>query len=250
MSGYRNNPVFSLLRQVYWANPGIAKFLTNFRRHIDITGSEFDIQVDGFPRSANSYAGYFVEYSQGRGIRVRKHHHLPASVIHSVRTGKPVMLLLRHPRESAVSHAIYTSSSVAEQVRFYRDYHRALRPYKQGLFVALFEEVITDMPGVLRRFDHRFNLGLRHDYDVQAVKLRSEEAVRHLDWSRTRDGEVDVRRISLPSARRDELKKARQAEVDRLVGRRIYTLALAEFEHFASLATRPAAGTYGWNLRR
>ena len=239
MAGYKNNFAFSMLRRVYWGNPWIARNLTSFRRGLDIFSLDFDVQVDGFPRSANSFAVCYVECSQEGRIRVRRHHHLPSSVAHGVRNGKPVMLLLRHPRDCTVSHAIYMSSGVAEQVRFYRDYYQALRPYCRDVHIALFDDVVANMPGVLREFDRKFKLDWLHDYNAETVKRLAEAGVRQLGWSSDKDGHEDIRHISLPSKERDELKKGLQAELERAERGSMFAKALAEFEFFASHSARP-----------
>jgi hypothetical protein len=200
----------------------------------------FDVHVDGFPRSANTYTAFYLNFSQGNHLKVRSRHHVPPSIISSVQRGKPVLFLLRPPRESVISWAIFMGHDVTQHIRYYRDFHMALRPFREHLFIALFADAVAELPALLRQFDRRFNLGLDHNYHCAAVQLRVAESIHKC--SSEPDGRPNERVYHLPLQEREALKGKLRLEMDRLDGHRLLRQAEELFQYFALAATRPLPG--------
>lgn len=237
MIDYHGTFVASVIRRILWTRPALYRPVGLYRRRIDVADMNWDIHVDGFPRSANTYAAFFLRHSQAERFRVRSHHHVPPSIISSVQHGKPVFLVLRHPRESALSYAVLQRGGLAAQLRYYRDFHQALHRYRHQLFVALFEDIMADLPALVRRFDQRFDLGLGHDYDCDAVERRVQEAIRRS--AGMPDGKLNIRFYNLPLKEREPLKDQMRTELTRLADSPILRQAEQEFSHFAEAACRP-----------
>lgn len=67
-----------------------------------------DLVIEGFPRSANTYALVAFEHANGTAHRVSSHLHTPESVRRAVRLRLPVVLLVRDPAEVLVSTLQYS----------------------------------------------------------------------------------------------------------------------------------------------
>ena len=69
--------------------------------------SETDVVIEGFPRSANSFAlAAFRSVNQG-GLRIATHVHSPAQVLYAVENDIPAMVLIREPDEAILSLGAY-----------------------------------------------------------------------------------------------------------------------------------------------
>jgi hypothetical protein len=237
MTDYHDTFVASVIRRILWTRPRLYRPVGLHRRRIDVADMNLDFHVDGFPRSANTYTAFFLRHSQAERFRVRSHHHVPPSIISSVRHCKPVFFVLRHPRESALSYAVLQRGGLAAQLRYYRDFHRALHQYRSQLFVALFEDIVANLPALVRRFDQRFDIGLSHDYDREAVERRVQEAIRRS--AGMPDGTLNIRFYNLPLKEREPLKAQMRTELNRLADSPIFRQAEQEFSLFAGAACRP-----------
>src|SRR5437773_3659904 len=66
-------------------------------------GPDTEIVIEGFPRSATSFAVAAFRLAQDREVVVGHHVHSPAQVIEAVRRGVPAIVLVREPEEAALS---------------------------------------------------------------------------------------------------------------------------------------------------
>jgi hypothetical protein len=114
-----------------------------------------ELYISGYPRSANTFAVKAFQQANP-GVAVRSHRHIPTFVLQSARHGQPGMVLIRNPRDAAVSWSIYSRIPLEEALEYYCDYYRALLPYREGLFLARFEDVTHDFGGVIQAFNARW----------------------------------------------------------------------------------------------
>jgi hypothetical protein len=145
-------------RSALGAHPGV--FLPWARRHYGpelAFGPGTEIVIEGFPRSGNTFAVVAFEAAQTRPFRIAHHLHAPAQVIAGVQAGKPVLVLVRHPEESALSLVIREPHlTLAMALRDYRSFYEKIWSHRDGIVVASFPEVTTDFGAVVRRVNDRF----------------------------------------------------------------------------------------------
>jgi hypothetical protein len=90
-------------------------------------------------------------------VVVASHAHVPAQVERAVRLGVPTLVVVRHPVDTVVSLVIAAPHvTLRRAFREYTHYHRALLPHRHGFVVADFDEVTTDLGGVITRVNTRF----------------------------------------------------------------------------------------------
>lgn len=127
-----------------------------------------ELVIDGFPRSANSFATKAFREAQGRKIMIGNHSHSRANIIEGVRRGLPVLLLIRLPDDAIVGLAGSRTQQVMQDpeverafmklaTRRYIDFYEPLMPYRDHILVAEFKAVITNYTTVLKRLNKQFN---------------------------------------------------------------------------------------------
>lgn len=191
------------------------------------------ITIEGYPRSANTYAVYaFRQANPDIGWRQIGHHlHVQAQVLRSIDYGIPVILLIRHPREAVrsmvVRHSfILPQEALADYVRFYRD----LYPYRDRFVIAPFADVTQRFGAIIDRLNARFVTSFApfHDNDE-----KSRQAV--IDAMDQRNAEIDKGRIThlyRPDSSKDKLKAAVDLDSDST----LYHDAVEIYENYLAAA--------------
>lgn len=178
----------------------------------DCLRHDFDIWVGGYPRSSNSFATAALRLGNPQ-LRVATHLHIPPFIINAVRANKPGLLIVRPPRDAALSWAIFWEGriTIEQALDYYLDFHQALRPLRQDIFVASFEETTTAFDSVLRRLNHKLGasfVGLPKSAPSTDRCLSYVE-----DWFRSSDGSLNEFRVPRPSVRRAEVKRTLEKKI-------------------------------------
>jgi hypothetical protein len=190
-------------RRVLWPHPQLYRLIGAIRKRGNGTETNFDLWVDGFPRSATTFTAKLFQLANP-GAHLRQHTHLPPFIIKAVRANKPGMFLLRKPEDAVISWAIFWRMPLKPCLDYYLDFHRALLPYSAQLFVARFELVTVDFPRVIAQFNERF--GTQYALPPQGVDSVSACFSMIEDDFKNPAGEVDELIVCRPSPRRREIK--------------------------------------------
>ena len=173
------------------------------------------ITIEGYPRSANTYAVYaFLHSNPEVGWDEIGHHlHVQAQIIRSRDYGVPVILLIRHPLEAVrslvVRHRfIPVNEALADYTRFYTD----LLPLHDSFVIVDFEKAISDMGGVIDLVNSKFGIQFTKfpDHDETARTAVFTEIDK-------RNEKMDKGRVShlyRPDEGKDVLKGAVEIDVD------------------------------------
>src|SRR5918999_5771267 len=86
--------------------PLLALPLARLRGHGVPFERDTEIVIEGFPRSANSFAVAAFARAQGRKPKIAHHVHAPAQVIAAARAGIPAIVLIRNPEEAVLEYVI------------------------------------------------------------------------------------------------------------------------------------------------
>jgi len=81
-----------------------------------------ELVIEGFLRSANTFAVAAFGFAQQRDVEIAHHMHAPAQVIPAVRMGIPTLVLIRHPKDAVLSLVIREPHISVEQAS--KDYIR------------------------------------------------------------------------------------------------------------------------------
>jgi hypothetical protein len=113
--------------------------------------------IEGFPRSANSFAYEAFLAGQPRPLRVAHHMHVPAQVLRAVAWRIPALVLIRKPLDAAVSYAIMAPGVAPRTIlRAYASFYETLEPYHHGFLGATFEDVTHAFDQVIRALNAKF----------------------------------------------------------------------------------------------
>ena len=200
--------------------------------------------IDGFTRSASTFAVVAFQLAQNGHVRLAHHLHAPAHLLAATRAGVPTLMPIRPPRDTVLSAAIREPTvPISQWLRSYADFYRRVEPVLGKVVVATFESVTTDMGGLIDRVNERFGTSFVRFEDstenAEGVFEIIEERARRpawqhllgeflsggLSWDEYRRATEEVRvtspapevpesRVQRPSASRDEAKAALSAQYD------------------------------------
>lgn len=134
-----------------------------FARHkypnhnVEVIGPRTELVIDGFTRSATTFAVYAFQLSQDRPVRLAHHLHAPAQLIVAARRGIPALALIREPQGAILSQLIQEPHVVLRDALVaYSRFYEHLRPSRGSLVVGEFKQVTHDFAAVMRQVNARF----------------------------------------------------------------------------------------------
>ena len=190
-------------RKLLWRYPALYRRFGLWRNRGDCRSGDFDVWIEGYPRSANTFAVSAFELANP-GVRVRSHRHIPTFVLEALAADKPGFLLMRRPAEAAISWAIFWNERLDRCLDYYVDFHAVLRPHASRLLLAPFETVTTQFDRVIVDLNARFGTAyLSRPHDETTI---AECFARIEDKGRCRVDGLNERRVCRPSPQRVPLQ--------------------------------------------
>lgn len=131
------------------------------RRHGDAVVSEStEIVIDGFTRSASTFAVVAFQLAQPRPVRVGHHLHAPSQIIQAVRLAVPVLLTVRPPEDTVLSLVVREPYvTIPQGLHAYARFHERLLDHRDGIVAADFPEVTEQLERSIARVNERFGTG-------------------------------------------------------------------------------------------
>lgn len=235
-------------RRIVARYPAVYLPLLRRRQPQSTIGPDTQVVIDGFTRSASTFAVIAFQLAQDDHVRLAHHLHAPAQLLAATRAGLPTLMPIRPPRDTVLSAAIREPTvPIAQWLRSYAEFYERVEPALDSMVVATFEAVTTDVGGLIDRLNERFGTSFARFDDsadnVEAVFEIIEERARRpawqhllgeflagrLSWSEYQEATKEVRiaspapevpehRVQRPSAARERAKQALSAryESDRL----------------------------------
>lgn len=164
-----------------------------------------DLCIEGFPRSANSFAVGAVRHAQPGPVQIAHHTHVPANAMRACEWDIPTVVLIRSPQDAMVSRIALVRELRGDEpqtdgsappvlfhhwVHAWRTFYRALAPYRErdNLVVAPFQDVIADMGQVIERVNTHFGTDfVPFDHTEDAVASVHTERGSHAGPTDRRD---------------------------------------------------------------
>ena len=192
-----------------------------------------EIVIEGFPRSANTFAVAAFTFAQGRPVKIARHLHAPAQVTEAVRRGIPCIVLIRNPRDAVLSLLVRAPHISAEQaLKDYIRFYRTVAPYRDKFVVGRFEEVTTGFGKVIRRVNARFSINFKPFEHTEQNLQKVFQIVEEMDKQDTGLNEVKEETVARPSAYRKKLKKKMEAKLETPKARRLLSEAEEVYRMF------------------
>jgi hypothetical protein len=186
----------------------LASFLYLKLRRRPVVGPDTDLVIEGFPRSANTFAAQaFVTTNPGR--MVSSHTHGVGPLLRAQRLAVPAILLTREPLDAAASLVVREGISPRSALDWYVAFHKHAYSAADYVVVATFDQVVSNFQDVVRRVNERFNRQfVLPDLADQCLRVRVEAAV--VRSERNFAGAVSPLKVGVPSrAREADLARAR-----------------------------------------
>jgi hypothetical protein len=134
-----------------------------FARHkypdhnVEVIGPGTELVIDGYTRSATTFAVYAFQLAQERPTRLAHHLHAPAQLIEAARRGLPVLALIREPQGAILSQLIREPDvALRDALVAYSRFYEHLRSYRESFVVGEFKQVTRDFGAVVRQLNVRF----------------------------------------------------------------------------------------------
>lgn len=235
----RNNP---WLLTTAWKNRNYLFALNAMQKHElrRLVQPGDDIVIDGYPRSANSFAGHAFAHAQARPVVFANHFHSPVQFLRARRLEIPAMLVLREPRAAALSWITFHDGALNAEMalRFYVHFHRPLLKITNSFVVAPFDEVISDFGRSIDRLNARFGTHFaRFQHDEAQERLifdRMAELLSRRDQALRRA--FSPLRLHFPDPRKTERRSEIAGLFERPSVAGLLATARAQYASLRSLA--------------
>lgn len=198
----------------------------------EVFSAQTQLVIDGYTRSASTFAVYALQLAQERPVRLAHHLHAPAQLVAAARSGVPTLLVIREPRGAILSQLVREPGvAMRDALVAYVRFHDCLRGYRDRFVVGEFEKVTHDYGSVIAELNKRFGLRLsaflhtRHNMDecfafiaqrgslspvllgFESGTVAKEVALRELQVLQTRSASGQLREAWMPSTERQRAKR-------------------------------------------
>ncbi len=134
-----------------------------------VVTKQHDLVVEGFPRSANSFAFHALSSANDGKLSIATHTHSPAQIQQAVKWSIPTMVLLREPKDAVIGLLAFnreldncydskldkvTKKEVLSALNRWVYFYNRIQEVRDKVFIARFDKVIDDFEGLSKRFVH------------------------------------------------------------------------------------------------
>ena len=202
-------------RYVVNAYPAIYMPLARIRHRAQDDWSvrrDTELVVEGFGRSGSTFAVDAFELAQSRPVRLAHHTHAAAQVLTAVKWGIPTILIVRHPEQVVPSHMARRDIGARPPLVAWIRFHERVVPYLDGLVVTPFEEMTSDLGGVIQRVNGRFGTAFGVFEHSPESESRVFERIEARNQRRFGIGTLEGERsLARPTEEREARKQALRA---------------------------------------
>lgn len=197
--------------------------------------AETNLIIEGFPRSANTYAKYAAEYSLGPGVRLAGHAHSAALVAEGAKLGLPAIVLVREPDATVASlHQFMDGVPLRNCYRAYARFHSTVLKVAESVQISSFESILSDFGGQVGRLNERFGTS----FSIYQKTPSGEAQIRAMveaDGRRRHGGNLPEKSTARPSDSRTPAsqlieKSTEEFTIERDQAQRAYEALQAHFE--------------------
>jgi len=122
-----------------------------------VLGADTAVVIDGYTRSASTFAVYAFQVAQPSPVPMAHHLHAPAQLKEAARRGLPTLMVIREPRGAVLSQLVREPGvDLLDALYAYRRFHLSLMACRDAFVVADFHEVTRDFGSVVRRMNARY----------------------------------------------------------------------------------------------
>lgn len=124
---------------------------------VEVIGPGTELVIDGYTRSATTFAVYAFQLTQDRPVRLAHHLHAPAQLIEAARRGLPAVALIRRPQAAILSQLLREPYvALRDAVLAYARFYERLMAYRDSFVIGEFGQVTEDFGAVIKQLNERF----------------------------------------------------------------------------------------------
>lgn len=176
-----------------------------------VSDKSVNIVIEGYPRSANTFAVVAFQYEGNQNLRIAHHTHVPATVLDGCSRGVPAIVLIRKPVDAVVSAAIYTGRSPKQLLKEWIWFYRTCWAVHDDFIAAPFELVVKDFGSIIECVNERWG---KCYVPFSATEENVAGVMSRINEIAYRFGQGEER-VARPSAKREKYKAAIQAALRR-----------------------------------
>ena len=178
-----------------------------------------DLVIEGFPRSANTFAVAAFE-SHDVAINMAHHLHVPAQIIRGVKLAKPCIVLIREPKAAVASMLIrHPELQAGQALATYVAFYEPLKSFKTDVVVATFEEVTENYAQVISKVNKKFETNFPSFEHSQTFTEKVFAYIENL--KEDLDEGIAEHRVARPSEERALLKANVMQQIEHATNQKI-----------------------------
>lgn len=190
----------------------------------EVISSETQLVIDGYTRSAGTFAVCAFQLAQDEPVRIAHHLHAPAQLITAARMRIPTLVLIREPQGAILSQLVQEPHvALRDALIAYARFYSCLRPYRRSFAVGEFNEVTQDFGAVIRRLNEQFGTSFREFVHTEANMRECFDLIKERPPIKERSTRSSILlEFESGLATRDELRRERQRRSEPLPTRDLW----------------------------
>jgi hypothetical protein len=127
-----------------------------------ILGPDTKLVIDGYTRSASTFAVIAFQLAQPNPVRVARHLHAPAHLMAAARASVPALVCVRPPKPTVLSEVIREPHvNIAQALRSFIRFYERSYPFRHHFVIATFEQVTRDFGSAIAAVNAKFGTDFR-----------------------------------------------------------------------------------------
>lgn len=194
-----------------------------------------DLVIEGFPRSANTYAVAAFMYAQkNKRLKIARHQHSAAQVLYAVAHNIPCIILVRKPEDAIASYMIRDESIIIEEALLqYINFYEPLNNYLDSIVVVKFEDVVKDFNVVINAINKKYACSYSGYINNNSAKKEIIKLIDKLELIDSDKKNIRTTHVAHPCSERD--KKNAMNKQDILISKYAPLLTKAQLVYEKSL---------------
>lgn len=144
-----------------------------------LVNKDTQLVIEGFPRSANTFAVFALKSAQLVPPKIAYHFHAPAQIFRAINLGIPTLVVIRNPRDSVASFvARWSEVSETQALELYIAFYKSISKYKASYVVGDFEEITQNFSKTIEKINERFGTNFVLFSDSQEDRKRVLEKIK------------------------------------------------------------------------
>ena len=186
--------------------------------------------IEGFPRSANTFAVWAFKHAQCEEVKMAHHFHYPAQIIRAAQRQIPTLVLIRNPKDATTSLLMRDPQHIEDALKHYISFYRTVMRHRNAYVLGQFEEVTSDYGEVIERVNVKFGTRFTPFVHTKENVKKVYDDIERMYRSRNGEGVSEVR-IARPSGIKAQIRRKIEPSFEAPRPRKLLTEAVKIYEY-------------------